>query len=172
MNLRIPFAFASALLIAGCASAPSTEYQRAAAEGDDGWTTTPLQSDRWRVTYRLDGDDVALAQDLALLRAAELSLEHEHPAFVVVDRTSHVDDEVDRRQQVGIEHDRQVTRECGLLGCSSRVTPTTRIGTSTGTYRRDGDTLVVLEIRFEDDPETRDAYRAAELARTLRARTT
>lgn len=171
MNLSIPFTLASALLIIGCASAPSTNYQRAAAEGDDGWTTEPLQSDRWRVIYRLDGEDVPLAQDLALLRAAELTLEQEHPAFVVVDRTSQVNDEVDRRQTMSVEHGQQVTRHCGLLGCSSHVTPTTRIGTTTGTYRRDGDTMVVLEIRFEDDADTDDAYRAAELARTLRERT-
>ena len=62
---------AATLLLAGCA----TEYQPQGISDSGGFSETQLDTNVWKVTFRGNGDTkVDQAEDLALLRSAEISL--------------------------------------------------------------------------------------------------
>jgi hypothetical protein len=94
-------ALASALacaLLAACATAP-TVY---GPSGDrpTGYSETQVEAESWRVRFN-GGADVSFrrVEDLALRRAAELTLEQGYDWFLVVDRLQEGDD--DRPTRVG-----------------------------------------------------------------------
>lgn len=156
-------------LFAGCATAP--DYTPAARDGDYGYSDRKLESDRYRVQYRLRGENVGKAQDYALLRAAELTLENGGDWFRVVDRSSAVNGGGDRGSRTSIGAGRTITRECGLLGCRTVSSPT--IGAHTTIGRFDGEaTIVAIEVKTGrgDKPQDDNAYNAAEIAENIRAR--
>ena len=69
----IPLMFAVALV--ACASAPT--YTPAASANGAGYSERQIEADRFYVLYRAGGTaDAALLQDFALLRAADIALEH------------------------------------------------------------------------------------------------
>ncbi len=79
--------FCLALLgLAACASAP-TVYQPAPAPGAMGYAESPIERDRWRVSFHgANGASAQRVGDLALRRAAELTLAQGYDWFRVVDR--------------------------------------------------------------------------------------
>ncbi len=169
MNIK-HFAAVSALLVtAGCASGP--DYHAASRQGDEGYFVQPLESDRYRVEYRLDEENVGCAQDLALLRAAELTMERGYESFEVVSRSSDVVE--DRRPDTRVEFRRDyvVTRDCGLLGCTTSTTPVYTSG-GFGTYTSRDETIVAIEVKMSDRHagENAQVYDASELAANIRAR--
>lgn len=79
--------FLAVLGLAACATAP-TVYQPAAAPGAVGYVETPIEHDRWRISFRGgDGADARQVGDLALRRAAELTLAKGYDWFRVTDRS-------------------------------------------------------------------------------------
>lgn len=72
--------------LAACASTQS--YAPAASQGAAGYAETQIENARYFVTYRASGAaDANLLQDYALLRAAELTLQHGRDWFWVDRRT-------------------------------------------------------------------------------------
>ncbi len=80
---------ALALALAGCVT--PTVYGPVATASGSGYVDTRLQSDRYRVTFRGGSDaDRNRVTDLALLRAAQLTLEAGYDWFRVIDRYGEV----------------------------------------------------------------------------------
>jgi hypothetical protein len=71
--------------LAGCAT-PAPQYGPALRPGDSGFSETRIETDRFRVSYRTAAGGAATAQDFALLRAAELTLQNGYDWFVVTQR--------------------------------------------------------------------------------------
>lgn len=78
--------FLGLLALGACASTP-TVYQAAAEPGAVGYSESPIESDRWRVSFHGgSGASVQQVDDLALQRAADLTLSKGYDWFRVVQR--------------------------------------------------------------------------------------
>ena len=78
----------AALSLAACAS-PPTVYQPAATAQDMGWRSTRIETDRYRVSFRANPDlKRDQAEDMALRRAAEITLADGYEWFRVVSRNT------------------------------------------------------------------------------------
>ena len=76
----------AALSVAACTT--TTSYVAAPRPGGLGYAERPIENDRFRVSFRAaSGATPQLAQDLALRRAAELTLERGFQWFTVTDRS-------------------------------------------------------------------------------------
>lgn len=76
---------AVAMALSACATPAA--YEPARSRGGPGFTEQRIESDRWRVSFRGTGADrPERVMDLALLRAAELTLETGNDWFRVEDR--------------------------------------------------------------------------------------
>lgn len=83
---RFIIAAAAAVSLSACATA--TAYGPARQAGGVGFAERPIETDRWRVSFRAGSDaPPELAQDFALRRAAEVTVERGYDWFRVVDRT-------------------------------------------------------------------------------------
>ncbi len=87
--IRLPLiAVVLAAALAACATAPT--YQAATASGGPGYSEQQVEANRFFVTYRApQGADAETVSNFALLRAADLTLQHNHDWFWVDAR--HVD---------------------------------------------------------------------------------
>jgi hypothetical protein len=73
------------LLVLGLVACVGDIYQPAASPRGVGWRDTQIEPDRYRITFTgTSSTDVATVQDLALLRAAELTLNRGRTWFRVV----------------------------------------------------------------------------------------
>lgn len=98
---RVLMAAAAAAVLAGCTT--TTAYGPAMRPGAIGFAERPIESDRWRVSFRAGSDaPPELAQDFALRRAAELTLERGYDWFRVVDRTLEATPPTSPRFSVGL----------------------------------------------------------------------
>jgi hypothetical protein len=76
----------AALSLAACATTP-TVYQPLSADTAVGYSEFPIEQDRWRITFRGGpGAEPGRVADLALRRAAELTLAHGYDWFRVTQR--------------------------------------------------------------------------------------
>lgn len=157
-------AFAAALAVAACATAPPV-YAPAQRPGAPGFTEQRIETNRWRVIYRAGaGADPAIAADFALLRAADLTILSGNDWFVVDRR----DVETERgsagpRVNVGVGG--------GDYGRRSGVGVGVGVGIPLG-EARPGPSTTALEIRMGRGarPEGPDAYDARDVAQNIRAR--
>ncbi|MGD0061443.1 MAG: hypothetical protein ABSD58_18700 [Verrucomicrobiia bacterium] len=70
------------LFITGCGTTP---YERADSEADEGYSDSQLQPDVFRVNFRGDEDTPkGRAYDFVLLRAAEVTREHNFSYFAIM----------------------------------------------------------------------------------------
>src|SRR5262245_26004202 len=74
-----------AIAATACATAP-TPYAPAARAGGYGYSDTPIENDRYRVTFRTSSGGYSRASDMALLRAADLTLQRGYDWFAVTQR--------------------------------------------------------------------------------------
>lgn len=135
-----------ALLVAACATSGS--YGPADGPGDVGYSEQQIETNRFRVTYRA-GDAIA-AEDGALRRAAEVTLEEGYDYFTVVARAT------DR------ERARSDGARVGVSGRTGGYGGGVGIGVSVPIGGRDGRVAVRLEIVMGKgtklvDPDTYDA---------------
>ena len=119
----------AALGLGACAS--SGQYVAASDADDFGHYSTKLADNRYRVVY--NGNErtkLNKTKDYALLRAAELTLQEGYTWFEVVDRATTTEERGGHDPHTGVSYERthEVERSCGLLGCTSRVKPTTTTG--------------------------------------------
>jgi hypothetical protein len=139
----------SAVTLVACASAPVP--REAAGAYSEGYTERALSADRYLVSYRMDGADYQRAYDLALWRAAQLSLEKGYPTFEVVNRDSDTDAGARSTTSVTTQHGVTYQRSCGLLTCTNYATPTTRSQVELNAGGRRPSRVVSLEVLFTRD---------------------
>ena len=162
----------AALGLVACASGP--DYREASHAGAEGYSSQLIEANRYRVSYT--GDERQSAQtvrDYALLRAAELTMERGGDWFEIVASETSEDTETQTRfADRGFETENRIVRDCGLLGCTSRVEPVTTFGGTDVTE----ETVTVFDHSIEiiigtglkpvDNPR---AYDAGQTAANLRA---
>lgn len=161
---------AALLTLTACAS--SSNYQEARSEQSDGYSEQVIEANRYRIQYRLDEDHVGKAQDYAMLRAAELTMENGFETFEVVGRSSDVSSETETSPNIETTYNRTITRDCGLLGCATSSSPAFGTEIRSGTTRTDQETVVTLEIVLSDDDASMRSshYDASEVAANVRSR--
>ncbi len=94
---KLGFAAVALLTAAGCATAYGPVYERATSQYDDGYSEQRIDDNRYRVQYRVENADPQLAQDWALRRAAELTIQRNYDWFQVISRNSAYTDDDFRR---------------------------------------------------------------------------
>ena len=162
---------AVALLVAGaCASTPA--YREARNASATGYSEQVVEKDRYRVQYRASGSDAAKAQDYALLRAAELTLEKGYSTFEIVSRSAESSKEERVIADAGIGPDYVVTRNCGLISCTSTAHPLPSAYDSETTVQKK-ETVVSLEIQIsnKDAAASPSLYSASQVVANLRPET-
>jgi hypothetical protein len=82
--MRIFLSALALLALTACATTPAA-YGPATGSTRYGYSETQIEKDRYRVTYR-DNTGAPRADDLSLLRAAELTLQNGYDWFVVTQR--------------------------------------------------------------------------------------
>ena len=86
--MRRLFGTIAFVVLAACASAPTT-YTAAASADDMGYREQRLETERYRVSFRGNSDLKApQVEDMALRRAAELTLQNGYQWFQVVSRNT------------------------------------------------------------------------------------
>lgn len=144
-------------LLAGCAS--PTAYMAAAKPGAMGYSDSRIETDRFRVTFRTAAGGARYAEDMALRRAAELTLAQGYDWFQVNNRF------VENGANSGPSF--SVGGGFGSFGRHSSV----GVGTSVGIpLAGPGPAAEAsLEVRLGRGPKPQDAgaYDAREIARSL-----
>jgi hypothetical protein len=161
------------LMIAALLSACAGQSPYKAADGSRyGYSDTQIAGDRYRVSFNAPASREGEIRDYALLRAAELTLLEGYDWFVVLDRETEV--ERTRNQpamSVGASRSTAVTRNCGLVACTTYYHPARDYGADfdTGAISR-GSASSVLEIRLGKGvrPEGIDSFDAVEVRKNLR----
>lgn len=152
-------AAAAVLTLGACASlAP---YGPQMGQGGQGYIETPIEANRYRVTYNGVGDPARVA-DYALLRAAELTLERGYDWFEVTQRWT--DGRPDPRG--GVRPSVSIGAGSGRYGGYS----TSGVGVGIGlNLTGPGATSTTLEVVMGrgTKPDSPHAYDARELARAL-----
>lgn len=156
----------SVFLLAACATGP--DYKEARNKSSSGYSEQVLDTDRYRVTYKLKDDNIGLAQDLVLLRASELTLEKGYKYFKTISRDTETSKERTRDSWHRTGPDYVVTRDCGLIGCRDTAYPVYRRD-GLGTYTTREETIVAIEILMSDTRKA-ESYDAANLAANIRSR--
>lgn len=161
-----PIVFAAmAALLTACASTPT--YTPAATTTAAGYSDQQIEANRYFVTYRAPGGaDAALVQDYALLRAADVTLEHNRDWFWV-DRRNVDDSGAGSGPSIGVGVGG--ANYGGHTGVGASVGFSIPIGNHNARAR-----AATLEIRFGEGPKPDDpnAYDARATATNLRARLT
>ncbi|MCB1691511.1 MAG: hypothetical protein KDI19_02040 [Pseudomonadales bacterium] len=155
---------ATLALLGACAS-QGPDYQRAHGSGSEGYSDTQLTKNQYRVSY-VGGHrtDAATVKDFALLRAAELTLLNGHDWFRVMNQDTATEAHSRPETQTSLAHTTQVHQSCGLLGCTTSVSPA--YSTIEVVSTRDSESFsTTIDISMGDgevdDPTT--VYNATEL---------
>ena len=145
------------LCVALAACASTSPYKRAGSSTGTGYSERQISENRWRVIFRMRNDNLAAAQDFALLRAAELAVQNGYDWFEVVDRNSDADEHNRGGFSAGFG-----LSGCGYYGCGSRFGVH-----SNGSRPR---SLSILEVRLGKMPVPGGAqyYDARQLIANLR----
>lgn len=154
-----------------CACGSSRDYVGGEGIGLGSYTESRLTDDRYRVTFIGEPNATAdQVKDLALLRAAEITLANDYDWFRVMS-TDTTESASVTPATVTTGPVQQVTRDCGPLGCTTTVTPA-YTGTEVVTVRQDDRYTTSIEFVMGDgnlrDPTV--AYDADELFDSLTRR--
>lgn len=160
----------STALLATVACASSGPYRAAQSQAGVGYSHQVIEPDRYRVQFRASGRDVAKAQDYALLRAAELTLERGYSTFEVVSRSADAIRETAPVADYAPGPDYVVTRRCGLLGCTSRAQPVAPLRAPDPSPTQRNETMVTLEVQMsnKDAAVSPSLYSASQVVASLR----
>jgi len=89
---KILIALAALVAAAGCTTAYGPRYERASAPSGFGYYDTQLDQNRYRVQYRAR-ESGPYAEDFAMRRAAELTVQRRYDWFQIVARSRRVSDD-------------------------------------------------------------------------------
>jgi hypothetical protein len=157
----------SIILLTACAS--QGPYRPASGSGF-GYKETALSDNHYRIHFKLRGEDANKGKDLALLRAAEVTLFQGYDWFEIVERETMVEKDKRPKASMGMGQSTRVTRDCGLLGCTTRTEPVrdyhmgVQVGADGDTVERSLEIIMGRGVR----PENRVTYSARELRDSLR----
>lgn len=159
-------AITGVFILAACASVP--DYRQASSQREPGYYDTRIENNRYAVSYRLNSSDYALARELALRRAAELTLESGFDTFELVTESSSRETERDRSTGAAAP-DRAVKSNCGLLGCTTSVRDAPRDPFASDIETERNTVTATLEIHMSDkDPNVSPSlYDASEVFSNL-----
>lgn len=147
----------SALMLAGCATgAYGPRYEQATSQYDEGYSQNKIDDNRYRVSYRVSNGDAQLAQDWALRRAAELTLDQRYDWFQIISRNrAFQDNDFDRYEKFRSYNDRY----------NDRPRYDNRYD--------DGDAVAMIEVIMGGNPPPRSAsvYDARQVLNYTRAST-
>jgi hypothetical protein len=170
---------AAMLALTACASSP--RYVAADKPGDYGYYSRKISENRYRVNFTGNRrTSLEETRDYILLRAAQLTLEHDNEWFRIVDRetsTSESHDAWEPRTGIGYERAYYVQRSCGLLACTQSVQPVTYtrmdFGADFDTGRPETRHSQSIEIVMGKGtpPEDGDYYDAEDVVKSIRAST-
>lgn len=168
MKIRMKHAAAitGLFILAACASVP--DYRQAPNQRAPGYYDTIIENNRYAVSYRLNSRDYVQARELALRRAAELTLESGFDTFELVTESS--SRETERERHTGAAGpDRVVQRNCGLLGCATSVHDAPRDPFASDIETEYNTVTATLEILMSDkDPNVSPSlYDASEVFSNL-----
>lgn len=160
----------SALALAACASDPAPHP--AASGYAEGYRERALSANRYLIDYRMDGGDYQRAFDLALWRAAEVTLERGYASFEILHRDSATDPGARSTTSFAAHHGMAYHRQCGMLSCTTTARPVAWRDVQLDANGRRPSRVVSLEILLGDNPSTNspNAYRAADVIRNLQRR--
>ncbi|WP_339721103.1 hypothetical protein [uncultured Paraglaciecola sp.] len=170
MHYFTGFTLSCFLILVGCAAPQATRYQATSAENEFGYTQTQLTDTQHRIEFVGNRfTEASRIKDYAMLRAAELTIQKGYDWFTIL--TSETDRETKTRSEMLVSGtaSNQVVRQCGLLGCSSYVTPGYS-GARLETYVVDGKVSTSLQISMGkgEAPDPSSAFNAKELATNMR----
>lgn len=160
----------SALVLAACASDPAP--RPAANAYAEGYTEHALSTNRYLVEYRMEGGDYQRAVELALWRAAQITLQHGYSSFEVVNRDTATDPGARATTSLATQHAVSYQRSCGLLSCTTTATPVTWAGVQMNTDGRRPSRVASLEIVLGNGPVagSPNRYLASDVISNLRDR--
>ena len=157
--MRLYLLAVAAAALSACATAVGTSYAPADKKGY-GYAETRIEADRYRVSFAGDGaTPVAVVEDYALLRAAELAVENGYDWLRVVGRTL----DEDEKGGVGLG--------AGVGGGGRNVG--VGVGGNLGTVGARKFYTAKLEVLFgkgAKPDETGEIYDARSVIETIRAR--
>ncbi len=151
-------------LIASCAASPPP-YQPATNSSSAGYAETRIEGDRFRVTYTgRSTDGAAIVQDLALLRAAELTRQYGYDWFIVVS---------ERVEDAGVGDSGKPRVSVGLGTSSgsygSRSSVGLGVGFGGGNSQSSSNLTAILEVKMgSGDGAPDEAYDAREVETNIR----
>lgn len=109
--------------ISACASHP-TAYVHASGADGYGYSESQLGDNRYRVTFSGNSSTSRnRVKDFALERAAQLTLRDGHEWFRVVGQDTDHESSSTPATTTTVAQPASVRRDCGLLGCTTSVTP-------------------------------------------------
>jgi len=160
----------SALALAACATDPTP--RPAANAYAEGYTERTLSADRYLVEYRMEGGDYQRAMELALWRAAQITLQHGYVSFEVVNRDTATDLGARATTSFTTQHAMSYQRSCGLVSCTTTATPVTWGGVEVNADGRRPSRIASLEIVLGNDAVagSPNRYMASEVIRNLQGR--
>jgi hypothetical protein len=170
MRYLTGFSMSCLLLLVGCASPQPTLYQESSAKNEFGYTETKLTDTQYRIDFVGNRfTEKSRIKDYALLRAAELTSKNGYDWFTILD--SETEQETKTRQQTAMSGSTgsKVVRKCGLLGCSTYVTPYYS-GVGIKTYEVEGKVSTSLQISMGSGEAKNPnvVFNAKELAKNMR----
>ncbi|WP_411816659.1 CC0125/CC1285 family lipoprotein [Hyphococcus sp. DH-69] len=146
----------SAITLSACASGYyGPVYEPARSSSDSGYSEYRIDDNRFRVQYRIENGDLELAQDWALRRAAEVTLNQRYDWFQIISRNrTFRDDDFERYDRFRSYNDRYYERP--------------RFD-----QRFDDDAVVIIEVIMGNNPPPRSAsvYDARQVLDYTRGRT-
>ena len=153
----------SLAVLTGCASSQPI-YEMASDDSDTGYYENRITDNRYRVGYNGDSSASSDAvKDMALLRAAELTLLNDYDWFRVVNQET-AREESDTRVSTGVNSGRDVYRSCGLLGCTTTVSPAySSINISSTPGRNRYSTSIEIAMGSGEVEDQTSVYNASEL---------
>lgn len=157
----------SALTLVACASDPAP--RPAANAYAEGYTERALSANRYVIDYRMDGSDYQRAFDLALWRAAQITLQHGYTVFEVVNRDSATEQGARSTTSFSSQHGVAYVRSCGLVSCTTTARPVSWHGVQVAADGRRASRTVSLEIILQHSlpANAPNRYVAAEIIRSL-----
>ncbi len=128
-------------MLSACATTPHSNYRAAKGDGP-GYKEIALDGTSYRVQFTLRGNQRTAAQNYALQRAAELTLNAGYDWFIVSKQKRRM---IATRENTAERPETISTRRCGLLGCQ---TQTYRADRTDPLAEQDNYTLVLLDIHM------------------------
>lgn len=157
----------AAFALAACASDPTP--RPAANAYAEGYSERALAANRYVIDYRMEGSDYQRAFDLALWRAADITLQHGYTVFEVVSRDSATDPGARSTTTFSTQHGVAYDRSCGLLSCTTTARPVSWHGVQVASDGRRPSRVVSLEIVMGHGPAggAPNGYDAADIISRL-----